>query len=188
MIARDNASSRRTSIVLAIVLALLQLSVVPNVGLLGGRANLALVFVACACLGADPTKAPAIGFAAGLFYDFAGSGPIGLMTVVLTSTAWLLAASGRVAVADDLPGALVAFIPAAFGVALAYAVVLLATGVSGSFVDAVFARALPGAALDCVCFWVVGFVLSRGPGSSGRTSASRRARPSKGSYRLKRGL
>ena len=59
MIVNDAAKGRRTSVVLAVVLGLLQLSVIPNVGILGGRANLALVFVACACLGGDARKAPA---------------------------------------------------------------------------------------------------------------------------------
>ena len=164
MIVNDPSRSRRSSIILAVVLALAQLALVPYLGLLGGRANLALVLVGCATLGGDAQKAPAIGFAAGLFFDLSGSGPIGLMALLLTGCAYLMAAADRSRVADDLAGAATLFVPAALAVELAYAVVLLVTGASSSFVDAVFLRALPGATLDCVVFGLVGLVLSRAQG------------------------
>lgn len=69
MIVNDTGKARRVSIVLAVVLGILQLSIVPNVAILGGRANLALVFVAAVCLGGETSKAPFVGFFAGLFYD-----------------------------------------------------------------------------------------------------------------------
>ena len=50
------------------MLYLLQLSIAPYVGILGSRANLALVLAVALTLGGE-VKAPAIGFACGLFYD-----------------------------------------------------------------------------------------------------------------------
>lgn len=185
----NQAPSHRSTVILGIVLALLQLSVVPNVGILGGRANLALVFVACACMGADTPKAPVIGFLAGLFYDLAGSGPVGLMALLLTVVAWLLSSTGRSSVAEDLPSALALFAPVALVVALVYAIVLLVSGQASSFVDAVFLRGLPGAVLDCVCLAVCGVVLSRvgttRPG--GGMSLGGRGHQG-GHYKMKRGL
>ena len=43
MIVNDTGKFRRVAIILAVVLCLLQLSIAPYVGILGGRANLALV-------------------------------------------------------------------------------------------------------------------------------------------------
>ena len=166
MIVNDQASSRRISAVLAVVLAVLQLALVPNVGILGGRANLALVLAACACLGGEVRSAPVIGCLSGLFYDMTGTGPIGLMALLLTLLAWAYAATGRTRVADDVPAALAIFAPSAVGVGVVYALILLATGQASSFVDVVFLRAVPGAALDCLAFWIVGTLLSRMPGAS----------------------
>lgn len=185
MIVNDAAKGRRTSVVLAVVLGLLQLSVIPNVGILGGRANLALVFVACACLGGDARKAPAIGFAAGLFYDLAGSGPIGLMALLLTLVGYVFAASGRSRVADDFGGSLVMFAPLASVVGVVYALVLLVLGISPSFVDAVLLRAIPGAVLDCVALSIVAAVLSRTSANSGGLGGGAHGR---GGYTLRRGL
>ena len=174
MIVNDSSKNRSTLIVLAVVLAVLQLGVVPNVALLGGRANLSLVLVAVACLGGSTATAPAIGFACGLFYDLAGSGPIGLMALLLTLTGFALASAGRSRVADDFGASLAIFFPLSFVVGVIYACVLLIFGQSSSVVDALFFRALPGAVLDSVSFAIVAFVLSRSAGPSmGGKGASR---------------
>ena len=167
MLVNDTGKFRRVSIVLAVVLALLQLSIAPNVGILGGRANLALVLAACLCLGGDAAKGPAIGFACGLFYDLAGSGPIGLMALLLTLLGFALSAGGHSRVADDPTASVVLFVPAALIVEGVYAIVLLVFGQASSFVDVVLMRALPGAVLDCLCMVIVAFVLSRTAGSNG---------------------
>jgi len=125
MIVNDTGKARRVSIVLAVVLGILQLSIVPNVAILGGRANLALVFVATVCLGGETSKAPFVGFFAGLFYDLAGSGPIGLMTLLLTLTGFALSAAGRSRVSDDPTASMVLFVPVALVVEALYAIVLL---------------------------------------------------------------
>lgn len=167
MIVNDTGKARRTAIVLAVVLGILQLSIVPCVGILGGRANLALVFVAAACLGGETSWAPLLGFFSGLFYDLAGSGPIGLMALLLTLTGFALALAGRSRVADDPMASVVLFVPVAIVVEALYAIVLLVFGQAESFVDVVFMRALPGAVLDCLSLCVVAFALSRTVGSSG---------------------
>ncbi len=166
MIVNDSSKNRSTLIVLAVVLAVLQLGVVPNVALVNGRANLSLVLVAVACLGGSTASAPAIGFACGLFYDLAGSGPIGLMALLLTLVGFALASAGRSRVADDFGASIAIFIPLSLAVGILYACVLLICGQSSSIVDALFFRALPGAVLDCIAFSIVSFVLSRGSGSS----------------------
>lgn len=167
MIVNDTGKFRRVAIILAVVLGLLQLSIAPNIGILGGRANLALVLVAALCLGGDASKAPVIGFASGLFYDLSGSGPIGLMALLLTLMGYALAIGGHSRISDDPTAGVVLFIPVALIVEVAYALVLLVFGQAGSFVDVVFMRALPGAVLDVLSMVVVAFFLGRAGGSSG---------------------
>lgn len=167
MIVNDTGKFRRVAIILAIVLCLLQLSIAPYVGILGGRANLALVLAVALTLGGEESKAPAIGFACGLFYDLAGSGPIGLMALLLTVMCYALAVGGHSRIADDPTAGVVLFVPAALIVEVGYALVLLVFGQASSFVDVVFLRALPGALLDCLSMAVVAFALSRTGGTGG---------------------
>lgn len=187
MIVHDTGKSKRTAAVLAVVLLVLQLGFAPNIAILGGRANLALVFVGLTCLGGQPAHAPWQGFLAGLAYDLCGSGPIGLMAILLTLTAWVFAASDRPAPTEDATGALMAFVPMALVVGVAYAICLLVLGQAGSFVDAVFLRAIPGAVLDCLSFALASWVLAHtGAGPSSGLSLGAAGR--KGShYSLKRG-
>ena len=166
MIVNDTGRARRVSIALAVVLGILQLSIVPNIGIIGGRANLALVFVASVCLGGETSKAPVTGFFAGLFYDLAGSGPIGLMALLLTLTGFALSAAGRSRVSDDPTASVVLFAPVALAVEVLYAIVLLLFGQAESFVEVVFMRALPGAVLDCLSLCIVAIILARFSGGS----------------------
>lgn len=161
MIVNDTSKNKRSLVILGIVLGVLQLAVVPNVALVGGRCNLALVFVALACLGGSAASAPAIGFGAGLFYDLAGSGPIGLMALLLTLLGFALASAGRSRVSDDPAASVTIFVPASLLVGFLYAIVLLVVGQASSFVEVVFLRALPGCVLDVVAFAVCAFVLAR---------------------------
>ncbi len=161
MIVNDTSKNKRSLVGLGIVLAILQLAIVPNVALVGGRCNLALVFVALACLGGPVASAPAIGFGAGLFYDLAGSGPIGLMALLLTLVGFALASSGRSRVADDPGASITIFVAVSVVVGLVYAIVLLVFGQAPSFVDVVFLRALPGCILDVVAFAICSFLLAR---------------------------
>lgn len=187
MLVNDPAKTRRETVIAGIVLAVLQLALVPNVGIGNGRANLALVFVAYVCLGGSAAKAPLIGFFAGLFYDLVGSGPIGLMALLLTVAAWVMASAGQSRVADDFVSALTFYVPVAGVVALIYAVVLMATGQVSSLVDAVIFRALPGFILDVISFAIFGAIISRTQAPSSRLGGMG-GRGSKGGFTMKRGL
>ena len=59
----------------AIICAVLQLAIAPNVGLGNGRANLALVFVATVALTSGGGRAVVCGFFAGLFTTSPPQGP-----------------------------------------------------------------------------------------------------------------
>ena len=115
----------------AIICAVLQLAIAPNVGLGNGRANLALVFAATVALTSGGGRAVVCGFFAGLFYDLSSTGPIGLMALMLSV------------------------------VNVGYGLGLMLAGQGGGFVDAVFLRALPGALLSLVCFLPFAYFESR---------------------------
>lgn len=176
MIVNDTSKNKRSLVILGIMLAILQLAIVPNIALIGGRCNLALVFVALACLGGASTAAPAIGFGAGLFYDLAGSGPIGLMALLLTLLGFALASAGRSRVSDDPVASITIFVPASLIVGFLYAIVLLVCGQASSFVDVVFLRALPGCVLDVIVFAICSFVLARFDSSPSGFGGGKRSR------------
>lgn len=185
MLVNDPAKMRRQTIILAIVLGVLQIALVPNIGIGAGRANLCLVFVGCMCLGGDSQKAPILGFAAGFFYDLSSTGPIGLMALLLTCVGWGLSLVSQTRVVDDLGPSVALFAPVAGVVNLIYAVVLLFMGMTDGFISAIFFHALPAFILDVICFVVVGFFLSRQGGSGSAMAGGRHAR---GGYTMKRGL
>lgn len=183
MIVRDSSRTRRSGMVVAIILALLQLSVVPYLGIAGGRANLALVLTAFLALGGDAGRATIAGFFAGLFYDLAGTGPIGLMALLLTILGFLMSSAERPGVADDPVSSLVLFVPASLAVGLVYGFILLATGQASSLFDTVVLRALPGSLLDCLWFAAISLIAARLQGPRGTMGASR-----KGGHYSMRGL
>lgn len=189
MLVNDLTKSRREAIIVGVVLALLHLSLVPNLGIGNGRANLALVFVAYMCLGGNPAQAPIIGFGAGLFYDLTTSGPIGLMALLLTLVGWAISIAGQARISDDPVSATTFFAPVAGIVALIYAIVLMATGQVDSLLDAVIFRALPGFILDVICFALLAVILSRTASPrSGYSGLGSGGRGGKNSFSLKRGL
>lgn len=187
MLVNDPTKTRRQIIVMAVVLGILQIAIVPNIGLGLGRANLCLVFVGCMCLGGDAQKAPILGFCAGLFYDLSTSGPIGLMALLLTLVGWLFSLISQTKVSDDLGPSIALFAPVAGIVNLIYAFALLFCNQLDGFVAAVFFHALPAFILDVLCFVIVGFLMGRSAGSSSGAGFGG-ARHGRGGYSMKRGL
>lgn len=186
MLVNDPTKTRRETIIVGVTLALLQLALVPNVGIGQGRANLALVFVAYACFGGTSQKAPFYGFFAGLFYDLATTGPIGLMALLLTLVGWGLSLSGRSRINDDFGGSVAYFVPVTLAVNFVYGVLLMATGQVSSIVEAFVFRALPGVLLDVVAFAILAAILSRSGDKGSMFGGAKHS--SKGSLTMKRGL
>ena len=144
----------------AIICAVLQLAIAPNVGLGNGRANLALVF------------------AATVFYDLSTTGPIGLMALLLSVCGFALGGEGRNRLSGEFASGILLFVVADLIVNVGYGLGLMLAGQGGGFVDAVFLRALPGALLSLVCFLPFAYFETRI-----RTSG-----PSLGGGHFKRGL
>ena len=167
----------RTTVVLAVLCFVLQLTLAPNVGLGNGRANFALVFTACFVLFSGG-RAPAVaGFVAGLLFDLSSTGPIGLMAFCLTLVGFALGLGARERVVGDLATSVVY----ASASSLAVSVAMLLVGQSSSLIDALFLRALPTALLTIVAFLPFAYYFSRvrthGMGLSGRHASGGLGRP-----------
>lgn len=187
MLVNDPTKVRRQTVILALVLGLLQIAVAPNIGIGSGRANLALVFVGCMCMGSESSTAPFYGFFAGLFYDLVGSGPIGLMALILTAAAWILSLAGQTKPSEDLGSALAFYGPVAAVVNVVYAIVLLISGQAESFIATIVFHALPAIILDIAVFALVAFIMGRTSTPSSGLGSARHSR-SKGGLSMKRGL
>ncbi len=171
----------RTTVVLAVLCFVLQLTLAPNVGLGNGRANFALVFTACFVLFSGG-RAPAVaGFVAGLLFDLSSTGPIGLMAFCLTLVGFALGLGARERVVGDLATSVVYASASSLAVSVVYHVAMLLVGQSSSLIDALFLRALPTALLTIVAFLPFAYYFSRvrthGMGLSGRHASGGLGRP-----------
>lgn len=177
----------RSILVLAVVCGTLQLALVPNIGLGNGRANLALVFSACIALTVGGRKSVLAGFFAGLFFDLSTTGPIGLMSFLLSVSAYLLGLQGRNRITGDLGLTMGTFTVHALAVSLAYHVTMLLVGEAGGFLDVVALRTLPTALLTVIAFIPFAIWLTRVQPSGPNLGGGRR-RSSRGSHFNMRGL
>ena len=154
----DKNTKRRLTVILAATCAVLQLAIAPNLPLFGGRYG------------------TVSGFLCGLFFDFCSTSPLGLMAFFLTVCSYVLGMEVRNKLADDTSISLTQFSVAAFAVSNAYALALVLLGGAGFF-EALFARALPTAAITIACYLPFVMILSRN--RQGFTLSSRRGSPSR---------
>lgn len=158
---KDTNKNRVSTLVVGLICLVLQLGVAPNLGLGEGRMNLALVFAACYALIVGGRSGVVVGFFSGLVYDLSTTGPIGLMTLLLTVMSYFLGVEERNRFADGFPQSLVTFGIASLAVEFAYHFVMLAMGQASSFADAFLVRTLPSFALTFVVFMPFGYYFTR---------------------------
>ncbi|MEE1044060.1 MAG: rod shape-determining protein MreD [Olegusella sp.] len=171
---RDTNKDRRSIGVLALVCAVVQLAIAPNIVLGAGRANIALVFAGIVALSIGGRTGVFAGFCAGLFYDMTTTGPVGLMALLLTVCSYVLGTEERNRLADDPTASLAVFAVGDLAVCLAYHVTLLLVGQTTSVVDALVARTLPSFVLTFVAFLIFTYFLTRGSGGSSGVPHGRR--------------
>ena len=158
---QDKHRQRRTVILLCIVCVVLQLAFAHAIGLGNGHPNFMFVFAACVALIQGGTTGVVCGYAAGLFFDLTTTGPLGLMSLLLTICSFILGMNVRNVFVDDPRVALVEGALAALGVNLIYSIAMLIAGDASSIVDVVFFRALPTAVLTFVAYLPFAFFFSR---------------------------
>lgn len=170
----DKNRDMRSTALLVVLCAVLQLALAPNLGLGNGRANFALVFSACVALSKGGRMGVVCGFLSGLFFDLSTTGPIGLMAFCLTISSYVLGIEGRNRMAGDLAASMALFSAAALAVSFVYHLAMLLVGQASSIVDVVVFRTLPTTALTIVTFVPFAYYFSRvrasGPSLGGRGS------------------
>lgn len=168
---QDRNRQRKTTVILAVICALLQLSLSHVIGLGSGHPSFCFVFAVCMALTRGGTIGVVSGFAAGLLFDLTTTGPMGLMSLLLTICSFILGYKVRNALAENPRVAFAEVAVASLVVNLVYSFAMLITGDASSIIDVVFFRALPTAILTFLVFLPFGWVLSRqshlGLGSGG---------------------
>jgi len=164
---KNAGRTKRTIAVLAIICGVLQLALVPQIGLGNGRANMALVFAGCVALTYGHKDGVWCGFFAGLFFDLATTGPVGLMAFLLTACSYILGIQGANVLVSDLRGSIVRFSVAAIAVTLLYHIAMLLTGAASSLIEVIVFRSLGTIVLTVVAFLIFAHFLVRVSPSTG---------------------
>lgn len=157
----DKTHDTRGLLGLAAICLVCQLALAPNIGIANGRANFALVFAACYALTRGGGSSVLLGFFAGLVFDLCTTGPIGLMSFILTLVGRFLGSEGRNRMAGDFGSNMVLFSAASLATALVYNLAMLLTGNSSSLIDAVVFRSVPTAFLTILGFIPFAYYFSR---------------------------
>ena len=180
---KDSNRNRRDFAVLALICLVLQVAVAPNIALGNGRANMALVFAGLTSLLVGGRLAVGCGFLAGFVFDLSTSGPIGLMSFLLTIASFVMGLEARNRLADDFRGAVTTFAAYAAAVSAFYHIAMFLVGEASSLVDVIFLRTLPTWVLTVAAFAPFASVLSRATGNAltlgGKPSKSARSHGSR---------
>ncbi len=180
---KDSNRNRRDFLTLAAICLVLQVAVAPNIALGNGRANFGLVFAGVASLLVGGQFGVFCGFLAGLIFDLSTTGPIGLMSFLLTIGSYVVGIEARNRIADDFVGSMRQFAQMAFIVSLAYHVAMFLVGEATSVMDVVLLRTLPTFALTLLGFAPFAYVISHATGSAltlgGKPSKSARSHGSR---------
>ncbi|KUH58447.1 rod shape-determining protein MreD [Tractidigestivibacter scatoligenes] len=183
----DKNRDRRGTLILAIVCAVCQLALAPNIGIGNGRANFALIFTACVAFNVGGKRGVLAGFFAGLFFDLSTTGPVGLMAGCCAAAAYLMGQEGRNRMAGEFGATVAEFSVATLVVSLIYHFAMLVVGQSSSLLDVLVLRTLPTALLTIIAFLPFAWFYSRSTGGGPSLSMGGRHRGG-GSHLSTRGL
>lgn len=168
----DQSRNRRSMLWLGVLCLLLQLALAPNIGVGNGRINFALVYAATFALAVGGRDGVVCGFLAGLVFDLSTTGPIGLMTLLLTGMSYVLGLEERNRFADGFPATMATFGVASLAVVFLYHLSMLLAGQASDLIDVIVMRTLPTFALTFVAFVPFAYFLCRsaegGAGGVGR--------------------
>ena len=183
----DKNRDRRGTLILAIVCAVCQLALAPNIGIGNGRANFALIFTACVAFNVGGRRGVLAGFFAGLFFDLSTTGPVGLMAGCCAAAAYLMGQEGRNRMAGEFGATVAEFSVATLVVSLIYHFAMLVVEQSSSLLDVLVLRTLPTALLTIIAFLPFAWFYSRSTGGGPSLSMGGRHRGG-GSHLSTRGL
>lgn len=148
----DRNRFRRDLLALGLACFALQLALAPQFSLGNGHVNFCLILALCISLTQGGRSGVLAGFFAGLVFDLAGTGPVGLMALLLTVCSFVTGFQVRNRLAEDRESSLLVSAIACLAVCGAHSLVQLAMGQTAGVADALFLRALPDAVLSFVFF------------------------------------
>jgi rod shape-determining protein MreD len=128
-----------------LVASLLQAGLAPYLAIGGVVPNLLLIVVVTVALIEGPGSGAAAGFAAGLIFDLLGTGPVGPMALVLTTTGYLAGLLHEQMFAEGWLLPLTVLAIASLLSEVAYGVMLIALGEGGTFWASMAGKMLPAA-------------------------------------------
>ncbi len=162
---KDSSKNRRSGIALAVVCLLLQVMLSPHIGMGNGRFNFAIVYAGVYALSVGGKQAVVSGFFAGLLFDLLSTGPIGLMSGLLTVLSFALGKEERNRFSDGFVSSLSAFGVGSLLVVLVYHLTMMMLGDSANLFDLVFLRVFPTFALTFLGFLPFAYLQLRKTGS-----------------------
>ena len=163
----DSNKHRHDGLILAVVCLVLQVGLAPYISVANGHINFAFIYCALVSLTVGGSFGVALGFVAGLVFDLCTTGPIGLMTLLLTIAAFLMGMESRNRLQDDTSSAIILFVIVCVVVSLAYNLAMLLVGQAASVVDMFVYRSLPTFLLTCLAFIPFAYLFSRGSSHHG---------------------
>lgn len=178
---RDTGRSTRSITIMCIIAAICQVALAPQIAILGGTINFMLVLSCVLSLSSDAPGAVYIGFFCGLFYDLTSAAPIGLMSLLLTVSCFLLAGASRGSLGGLAPDTLRLIVSALFIVNLIYGLCLFFMGVQTDLLWALLGHGISSTVLDAI---VTLLFLLLAPASAPNRSFTARGRRSR--YKLTR--
>ena len=148
----DINKNRHDSLVLALVCFVLQVALAPNIAIANGHINFSLIYCAVMALTVGGGFGVTCGFLAGLVFDLSTTGPMGLMTLLLTIAAFVMGMETRNRLQDDMTAALILYFIVTLLVSIFYNLAMYLVGLSGSIVDMLFLRSIPTFFLTSLAF------------------------------------
>lgn len=178
---RETGRSTSSIAIMCVVAAVCQVALSPQISILGGSINFMLVLSCVLSLSSDAPSAVYIGFFSGLFFDLTSAAPIGLMSLLLTVSSFLLAGSSRGALGGLTPDSLRLVVGTMFVVNLVYGLCLFFMGVQSDLLWALLGHGISSTVLDAI---VSALFLMFNPSSAPTRSFSARGRGSR--YKMTR--
>lgn len=163
---KDSSRYRRDFTVLALICLVVQIAVAPYIGLGNGRVNMALVFAGIVSLLVGGRTGVLYGFCAGLIFDLSTSGPIGLMSFLLTITSFVAGSEVRNRIGDNFAGAMRAFFWMDAFVSVLYHVAMFLVGEATSVMNVLLFRTLPTLVLTMLAFAPFAYLFSQSTGNA----------------------
>lgn len=181
---RDPGRTRRALIIAVIVAMVLQVALAPQISILGGRINFMLALAGACALTGDSSMTVWVAFICGLFYDLTAAVPVGLMTLILTVSSFVLAGTTGASAGGLSSRSIQLFFIYALIVCFINGIALFVLGIEGSILSALFGHGLASAALSTVA--AMGFMIVQGRSDTGSRSFTARGTKHGSRYKMGR--